>query len=419
MTLEMRGLKIFVKWSLIFHCVSCQFVGSEYSRNRDPYNILTNHTTSTSSSGGIEKTVYQDHQNRDYDWKFDEREQYVNSTHSIRGNVTEYYDPNIYGGSVKNAELIAKGVSDNRRIQNYRTDGFYNDAYDVTATDPRPGERRPGYEEINTKRDVNVPGDPRFRDATRRYDDSSSSVTQRNYQNSQQQPPPFGFDNGAAYPSGGGAGSSQYQRDKANYQNPYNSNPTDPSNPYGRPNDPENPYGKQNDPVNPYARPNDPANPYGRQNDPGNPSYGRPDDPANPYGRSNNQSPVNTYGRNVNPSNPYNLPGVPYSGSSGTQFGTNTGFSERPQPFPIYPNQYNPGQSNPYGNQPGNRDTFDPGNPYKNIWNEHWSTTTDHPTAPGVLGKWRPDLQGRQRPEDIQQVPTAVYVTTAYGRVQV
>ena len=394
MTLEMRGLKIFVKWSLIFHCVSCQFVGSEYSRNRDPYNILTNHTTST-SSGGIEKTAYQGHENRDYDWKFDDREQYVNSTHSIRGNVTEYYDPSLYGGgSVKNTAFVAKGISDNRRIlQNYRkVDGFNNNAYDITATDSRPDERRPGYEEINTKRDANVAPDPRFREDTRRYDHDSSSVTQRNFPNSQA--PPLGFDN-SAY--SGGTGSSQYQRDKGNYESFYNRNPTDMSNPYGRTNDPVNPYGGQNDPSNPY---------------------GRPDVPSNPYGRSNNQSPVNTYGRNINPSNPYNLPGVPYSGSSGgTQFGTNTGFSERPQPFPIYPNQY-PGQSNPYGNQP-NRDTFDPGNPYKNIWNEHWSTTTDRPTAPGVLGKWRPDLQGRQRPEDIQQVPASVYVTTAYGRVQV
>lgn len=72
----------------------------------------------------------------------------------------------------------------------------------------------------------------------------------------------------------------------------------------------------------------------------------------------------------------------------------------------------------PLGNYPG-RGNFDPGYPNVNIWNEYWTTTTYRPTAPGVLGRWRSDLQGQQRAEDINQVPQSVYVMTTFGRVQV
>lgn len=101
-----------------------------------------------------------------------------------------------------------------------------------------------------------------------------------------------------------------------------------------------------------------------------------------------------------------------YPGSSSGSIGGNFD-RDRERDRDRYNNRY------PIGpvNYPG-RVTFNPGDPYVNIWNEQWSTTTYRPTAPGVLGKWRPDLQGQQRPEDINQVPQAVYVTTNYGRIQ-
>ncbi|OXA58168.1 Neuroligin-4, Y-linked [Folsomia candida] len=71
----------------------------------------------------------------------------------------------------------------------------------------------------------------------------------------------------------------------------------------------------------------------------------------------------------------------------------------------------------PFVNYPG-RGNFDPGYPNVNSWNEYWTTTTYRPTAPGVLGRWRTDLQGQQRPEDINQVPQSVYVMTTFGRIQ-
>jgi len=122
----------------------------------------------------------------------------------------------------------------------------------------------------------------------------------------------------------------------------------------------------------------------------GSPSSRYPGAGENSYGASNFGNPSYTGGPGQN------IPGSQYDSSG-----------RRNIPPPP-----------PFGNYPG-RGNFDPGYPNVNVWNEYWTTTTYRPTAPGVLGRWRPELQGQQRPEDINQVPQIVYVMTNYGRIQV
>jgi hypothetical protein len=126
-------------------------------------------------------------------------------------------------------------------------------------------------------------------------------------------------------------------------------------------------------------------------------SSGVPDYPINP------QYPDTSYNdRSINPSSSFGNPSNPVPGQGG---GSTYDSSGRRNILP-------------FGNYPG-RGNFDPGYPNVNVWNEYWTTTTYRPTAAGVLGRWRPELQGQQRPEDINQVPQSVYVMTNFGRVQV
>lgn len=135
------------------------------------------------------------------------------------------------------------------------------------------------------------------------------------------------------------------------------------------------------------------------------------------YPGSNSNYPNNNYQGSGNPqynnpNNPYNhqtnwRSNYPGSGGSGSTSDRDRSDGGR------YNNRYPTGPIN----YPG-RVTFNPGDPFVNLWNQEWSTTTYRPTAPGVLGRWRQDLQGQQRPEDINTVPQAVYVTTNYGRIQ-
>lgn len=115
-------------------------------------------------------------------------------------------------------------------------------------------------------------------------------------------------------------------------------------------------------------------------------------------------------------------PGSSYRGYPGNQE-QRRNYSQQSQ-RPYYPgstgNQNYPGQAGVRNrNYQQGRGSFDPGDPHRNIWNEPWSTTTIRPVAPGVLGGWRPDLQGKQRQDDLHRLPETVFVQTSYGRVQV
>jgi len=128
-----------------------------------------------------------------------------------------------------------------------------------------------------------------------------------------------------------------------------------------------------------------------------------------------------------------NTQGNPYRGQAQGQPGYPNEISQRnyqsPQQQPgsnYYPATGSAAYPGPVGggasrnwNYPGGRGSFDPGDPHRNIWNEPWSTTTNRPIAPGVLGGWRPDLQGKQRQDDFHKIPETVFVQTSYGRVQV
>jgi len=131
----------------------------------------------------------------------------------------------------------------------------------------------------------------------------------------------------------------------------------------------------------------------------------------------------------VGPDSKYRDEHNPLRDNLGSNYNSNRGTNQYPNNYPVTRGNYpysNPGYGNqgprtypgPVNPYPG-RNNFNPGDPNRNVWNEFWTTTTYRPTAPGVLGRWRPELQGQQRPEDINTVPEIVYVQTSYGKVQV
>jgi len=81
----------------------------------------------------------------------------------------------------------------------------------------------------------------------------------------------------------------------------------------------------------------------------------------------------------------------------------------------TYPT-YDPRFPNPAPNMyPSNKPVF---NPQDGSWRYPPSYLTPTVPMPGVLGGWRPDLQGKQRPDYLQlQQNRDIYVTTAYGEV--